>query len=111
MTGLVTSDGLRVLANEGSDLPWAIAADLMQPPVSVQPHDDLRVAIERIVHHGLREVPVVDGRGAVVGFLDEADVAAIYLKTTSRPPSPPDSSPGRGAEPAGARSAGVRRAD
>jgi CIC family chloride channel protein len=86
MTGLVTSDGLRVLANEGTDLPWAIAADLMQAPVSVQPKDDLRLATERIVNHGLREIPVVDERGAIVGFLDETDVAAIYLKAVTRAP-------------------------
>jgi CIC family chloride channel protein len=84
MTGLVTADGLRVLATEGSDLPWAIAADLMQPPVSVRPEDDLRLATERIVTHGLREVPVIDERGAIVGFLDESDVATVYLKTVSR---------------------------
>lgn len=84
LVGLVTADGLRALVNEGGDLPWAIAADLMQPPVCVEARDDLRLATERIVHHGLREIPVVDERGAIVGFLDEADVAAIYLKTTSR---------------------------
>lgn len=87
LTGLVTSDGLRVLANEGGDLPWAIAADVMQAPVSVQPKDDLRMATERIVNHGLREIPVVDERGSIVGFLDEADVAAIYLKAASRGPA------------------------
>ncbi|MBK7948431.1 MAG: chloride channel protein [Deltaproteobacteria bacterium] len=86
LAGLVTSDGLRVLANEGSDLPWAIAADLMQAPVSVRSTDDLRLATERIVNHGLREIPVVDERGAIVGFLDEADVATIYLKAASRAP-------------------------
>ena len=83
MTGLVTSDGLRILANEGPDLPWAIAADLMRPPVSVRPDDDLRLATERIVTEGLREVPVVDERGAVVGFLDESDVATVYLKAAA----------------------------
>ncbi len=83
MTGLVSADGLRVLANEGPDLPWAIAADLMRPPVSVRADDDLRVATERIVAEGLREIPVVDERGAVVGFLDESDVATVYLKAAA----------------------------
>lgn len=84
MNGLVTADGLRVLATEGTDLPWAIAADLMQPPVSVRPEDDLRLATERIVAHGLREIPVVDERGTIVGFLDESDVATVYLKSVAR---------------------------
>ena len=83
MAGLVTADGLRVLANEGPDLPWAIAADLMRPPVSVRPQDDLRLATERIVGEGLREVPVIDDRGVVVGFLDESDVATVYLKAVA----------------------------
>lgn len=86
MTGLVTADGLRVLATEGTNLPWAIAADLMQAPVSVRPDDDLRVATDRIVTHGLREIPVVDERGTIVGFLDETDVATIYLKAVARSP-------------------------
>ncbi len=81
--GLVTADGLRVLANEGADLPWAIAADLMRPPVSVRPQDDLRLATERIVGEGLREVPVIDDRGVVVGFLDESDVATVDLKAVA----------------------------
>lgn len=84
MTGLVTADGLRVLAVEGTNLPWAIAADLMQPPVSVRPEDDLRLATDRIVSHRLREIPVVDERGTIVGFLDETDVASIYLKAVAR---------------------------
>jgi len=83
MTGLVTADGLRVLANEGPDLPWAIAADLMRPPVSVRAEDDLRIATERIVSEGLREIPVVDDRGAVIGFLDESEVATVYLKAVA----------------------------
>lgn len=83
MVGLVIADALRVLANEGPDLPWAIAADLMRPPVSVRPQDDLRLATERIVGEGLREVPVIDDRGVVVGFLDESDVATVYLKAVA----------------------------
>ena len=83
MTGLVSADGLRVLANEGPDLPWAIAADLMRPPISVRADDDLRVATERIVAEGLREIPVVDERGSVIGFLDESDVATVYLKAVA----------------------------
>jgi CIC family chloride channel protein len=86
MAGIVTADGLRVLATEGTDLPWAIAADLMQPPISVRPDDDLRLATERLVTHKLREIPVTDERGQVVGFLDESDVATVYLGSVARGP-------------------------
>lgn len=84
ISGLVTADGLRVLAAEGANLPWAIAADLMQPGIAVRPEDDLRGATEQLVRHGLREIPVVDDQGAIVGFLDETDVATIYLRTVAR---------------------------
>jgi CIC family chloride channel protein len=86
MAGIVTADGLRVLATEGTDLPWAIAADLMQAPISVRPDDDLRLATERLVAHKLREIPVVDAHGHIVGFLDESDVATVYLDSVSRGP-------------------------
>jgi CIC family chloride channel protein len=84
MAGLVSADGLRVLAVEGANLPWAIAADVMQPAVCVRPEDDLRVATERIFAHGLREIPVVDDGGTVVGFLDEREVATVYLRAAAR---------------------------
>jgi CBS domain-containing protein len=29
--------------------------------------------------HGLREIPVVDDTGKVVGFLDEADLSRAYV--------------------------------
>ena len=56
----------------------------MQPPVFVRPEDDLRRATECLVTNGLREVPVVDDGGTVVGFLDEREVARIYLKADAR---------------------------
>ena len=32
-----------------------------------------------MLSHGLREVPVVDGEGRIVGFVDEGDVFRAYL--------------------------------
>jgi len=84
MVGLVSADGLRVLATEGTHLPWAIAADLMQPAAFVHPDDDLRKATERLVAHGLRELPVVDAAGTIVGFLDEREVASVHLQAVAR---------------------------
>jgi CIC family chloride channel protein len=83
MIGLVSADSLRVLAAEGRHLPWALAADVMQPPVFVKPEDDLRYATERIVANGLREIPVVDLGNAVIGFLDEREIANVYLKAAA----------------------------
>ena len=61
-----------------------LAADIMQPPVSVRPEDELRKATECLVANGLREVPVVDGSDVIIGFLDEREVARIYLKAEQR---------------------------
>jgi CIC family chloride channel protein len=79
MIGLVSIDALRVLAADRADALWAIAVDIMQPAICVRPEDDLRQATQCLVANGLREVPVVDASGEVVGFLDERDVAKLYL--------------------------------
>jgi chloride channel protein, CIC family len=84
LSGLVSADALRVLASEQRDVTWVVAADLMQPAVTVRPEDDLHVATERLVQSGLRELPVVGGKGEIVGFLDEAEIARIYLRAASR---------------------------
>ena len=85
LVGMVTTESVRVLASEHSMQPWAIAADLMQPPVTLRPEDDLRRASELFLATGARELPVVDGAGAIVGFCDESDVARAYLGATTRP--------------------------
>lgn len=84
MVGLVSTDATRVLANQREEMPWALAVDIMQPPVHVHQDDDLRKATECLVANGLRAVPVVDASDIVIGFLDEREVARIYLKAEQR---------------------------
>lgn len=84
MVGLVSTDATRVLAKEHDETPWALAADIMQPPVYVHPDDELRKATESLVANGLRAVPVVDASDVVIAFLDEREVARIYLKAEQR---------------------------
>ena len=93
LLGLVDASALKVLALELRDVPWAVASDVMRPAVSVRPEDDLRTAAQVLLTHRLREVPVVDGDGRVLGFLDEARVAEAYLSAAaaaarSGPPEP-----------------------
>ena len=83
LAGLITADALRILAAEQRDVTWVVAADLMQPAVTVGPDDDLHVATEKLVGNGLRELPVVSGKGEILGFLDEAEVARVYLRAAS----------------------------
>jgi CIC family chloride channel protein len=84
MVGLISTNATRVLATERNEMPWALAADIMQPPLSVHPEDDLRTATERLVANGLREIPVIDASDAVIGFLDEREIARIYLNAEAR---------------------------
>lgn len=84
MAGMITADLLRVLAVE-RDLDFAVAADAMEPPVTVRPEDDLRAATIAMQAANLREIVVVDDTGRIIGFLDEADIARAYLESTALP--------------------------
>lgn len=84
LVGVVTSASLRVAAAQGDDSTWMLAADLMQPPVSVQGSDDLRTAGERMLSSGLRELPIVTDSGAVIGLVSESALASIYLQGAAR---------------------------
>jgi len=84
MIGLVSSTVFPVLAMERDGAAWAVAADVMQPPVSVRATDGLRTATELLLTNSLREIPVVDEEGRVIGFLDEAEVARAYVRAASQ---------------------------
>jgi CIC family chloride channel protein len=84
MLGIVSADAMRILTTERDDKALPLATDIMQPPISVRKDDDLRKATELLVANGLRELPVVDAAGAVIGFLDEREVARLYLKAEAR---------------------------
>jgi GNAT superfamily N-acetyltransferase len=78
MVGIVPVDVVRTLATERGVAALALADDLMVPAVWLRDDDDLHRALEVMLDAGLREVPVVDGAGVLVGLLDEADVAAFF---------------------------------
>jgi len=92
LRGLVSGEALRVLAADREGTFWAVAADLMTAPVTVTPADHLRRAAERLVNNNLRELPVVDGEGRIVGFIDEAEIARVYLQAAARAEAASDSS-------------------
>ncbi|WP_438016660.1 CBS domain-containing protein [Sorangium sp. So ce315] len=85
MVGMLTAESLRIVAVEHDLERMTVAADAMQPPAAVTAADDLRTATEAMVAHGVRELPVADGEGAIVGFVDEADIGKAYLEATTRP--------------------------
>jgi chloride channel protein, CIC family len=84
LVGLLTSNALRVLSAEESVTRWTLAADLLRPPVSVKPQDDLRSATEAMIANELRGVPIVSAENRVIGMLGESDVAEVYLKAAVR---------------------------
>jgi CIC family chloride channel protein len=51
---------------------------------SVRADADLRTAAQLLLTHKLREVQVVDASGQVVGLLDEAEIARVYLKSADK---------------------------
>lgn len=84
LVGLVTSATMRVALAQREDSSWALAADLMQPPVFVQPADDLRTAGERMLSSGLRELPIVSNERGVLGLVTESALASVYLQGARR---------------------------
>jgi len=86
LKGMIPADAIRFLASQQEGSSWTIAADLMHPPVSVTPDDDLRKAARVMVANGLRELLVVDAAGRVVGFLDEVEATRAYLDATASTP-------------------------
>jgi chloride channel protein, CIC family len=82
LVGIVLSDVLRTMAANPDLREFAIAHDLMVPPVSVSDSDDLQRALEVILEHGLREIVVVDAEERIVGFLDEAEITRVYQQAT-----------------------------
>jgi CIC family chloride channel protein len=91
LAGLVMAAALRVIAVENEGAKWLLAADVMQPPVSVTLDNDLGAATERMLSNSLREIPVTDSTGLVLALLDEMDIAQWHVNaaaTSQRTPLP-----------------------
>jgi CIC family chloride channel protein len=89
LVGMITPEVLRILGSD-RELGFTVAADAMHPPVVLRPQDDLRAASQSMLDNRVRELPVVDAAGRIVGILDEADVGKAYLDAT-RTDGPPAS--------------------
>lgn len=91
LVGLVLASALRVIAVENEGIRWLLAADVMQPPVSITLDSDLSAATERLLANSLREIPVTDSSGKVLALLDEMDIAQWHITaaaTSQRTPLP-----------------------
>ncbi|MFP6684933.1 MAG: chloride channel protein, partial [Polyangiaceae bacterium] len=80
--GMITPELLRLMAGDDDIAAFAVALDAMQAAVHVKPEDDPRVASERMISHGLRELMVINEEGRIAGFIDEAYIGQQYLQAT-----------------------------
>jgi CIC family chloride channel protein len=89
LIGMITLDDLTTLADM-PELPGSLvnAADLMHPPIALREHDTVHAAYNRLVTSGLRELPVVDADGRVIGLVNEVAIAHAYLRTRHPPAIP-----------------------
>lgn len=78
LRGLVTEAGTREIA-AADDARWAIAADVMQAPVSVPHTLPLGEVARLLLERDLRAVPVVGEDGRILGLIDEHDVSRAYV--------------------------------
>jgi CIC family chloride channel protein len=65
-----------------------VGVPVVAPELRVGPDDDLRSATQTLLAHKLREIPVTDAAGQIVGLLDEADISRFYLDATVKTPPP-----------------------
>jgi CIC family chloride channel protein len=86
LEGLVSVDILRTMASNPDLGAFALADDMMVPPIALDEDEDLHAALETMLKAGVREVVVVDEGGHIVGFLDEAEITNVYHSTTMAPP-------------------------
>jgi len=80
LVGLVSAAALRMGTAQLEDARWALAADLMQPPLSVTPEDELRTAAERMLSRGLRALPVLAHDGQLLCLVSESALTGLYLR-------------------------------
>jgi CIC family chloride channel protein len=84
LVGLVTAEELAVLAAEPELELLVNAQDMMRPPIGLHTDDGLLAALELMNAQRLRELPVLDQDGRVVGVIDDAAIVQAYLRETNR---------------------------
>jgi len=77
LVGVITDrDVVLNLVAAGKDPNSTVLEDVMTPnPVTVRPDDAIQNALDYMSQHQIRRIPVVDGKGRVVGIIAQADIA------------------------------------
>jgi CIC family chloride channel protein len=84
VVGLVSNEQLRVIASEPDLLQGVSVAHMMRAPVTVSTRASLKEAFETMKQESLSEMPVVDGAGMIVGFIDEGSLAHAYVDAATK---------------------------
>jgi CIC family chloride channel protein len=90
LVGIVCAEDLVQRAGPRGNGP-AVTADVMRPPLSVTLETDLRSAFELMQASGVRELPLADADGRVVGLVDESSIAHAYMAARAGGRRPPGS--------------------
>jgi CIC family chloride channel protein len=93
LRGMITGAALRLLAAHPGAEAWSIAADAMEPPITIAVGADLGAAAERLVTSGQHALIVLGIDGAVLGLFDDHDVSRAYLAAARAPTIPPPLAP------------------
>ncbi len=75
LAGIITLADLVSLSVESHLGALVVASDVMRAAPAVRLEDELRVAFEGMLANGVREMPVTDGNGLLLGFVDETSIA------------------------------------
>jgi chloride channel protein, CIC family len=86
LVGIITLEDLVSVAGQPHLEGIANAADVMRPPIALSQDDHVRSAFETMLSQGVRELPVTDAAGAMIGFVDETSIAHAYIAARGRKP-------------------------
>ena len=94
LVGMITKGDLLRVADAGMTNPgvWAepVSRWMAHGVVALRPMEPLAAAVQSLVEHGLRSLPVIDAEARVIGILPRNDLmSAIAPKTTASGPRGP----------------------
>jgi CIC family chloride channel protein len=85
VVGIVTQEEIRILAASSELVPVTTASDLMRAPVTVRHDEDVSAAMEVMLLHGLRELPVISADGRLFGLVDDKAIVSAYQRRSDAP--------------------------
>ena len=89
LLGIVSASAIRFVASETDLHSLAVAADLMQPAVTVTPSDHLRKVAELFLTSDQRQLAALGPDGRIVGFVEESSVMRAHLGLLTEPSGKP----------------------